>query len=137
MAFDLAISSLGDLIISGYRDLMGKSGQALIEQRMIIRLKIPRGSWVYDDDGSLGSQLYTLTSMTPTQAQAVAPAMVREALREMTEISVDDVRISFDVRSMTIIVYYHIVQTEGAGVQVGFEQVQELSFTIPLTGGNA
>ena len=58
MPFDLAISEHGDLVMSGSRDLAGISGSDQTGQRVQIRLRLHRGTWFYDEDGTLGSLLY-------------------------------------------------------------------------------
>src|SRR4051794_13029946 len=93
MPYDLLISENGDLVFSAIRDLQGIAGIGQINQRVRMRLKIPLGSWIYDDDGTLGSNLYTLSGVNPVEAQSRAEAYVREALRPMTEISVDSVEL--------------------------------------------
>lgn len=127
MAWDLAISENGDLIISGHRDLLGRSGQDLIEQRIRLRLSIRRGSWIYDTDGTLGSNLFQLINMPPDRAQQAARAFVNEALRGMNEIVVDDVDVTYDSHSVTLIVNYRMKD-----VNTGFIEPGELSLSIAL-----
>jgi hypothetical protein len=92
--FDLAINrETGDLIFSPHVDLLGSSGENLLKQRVFIRCKIPRGTWIYDEDGSLGSNLYKISrNLTPAQLGAAA-ALVREALSSMEDYSIDDVQV--------------------------------------------
>lgn len=130
--WDLAVAPNGDLIISGNRDIAGKSGTDLLEQRMILRLKMHRGEWTYDDNDSLGSQLYRLIGENPTRAQASAPAYVREALRDMTnEISIDDVQITIAARAMTLTISYSVLSDLGGGSE---QQAQIVDVTIPFGG---
>lgn len=131
--WDLAIASNGDLIISGSRDLAGKSGTDLLEQRMILRLKLHRGEWTYDDSDSLGSQLFRLIGENPIKAQAMAPAYVREALREMAnEISVDDVEVTYDqARSITLLISYTVLEDLAGDSE---QEAQQVEVTIPFGG---
>jgi hypothetical protein len=115
MSWDIAISPAGDLIFtpgdvvfSASADLSGISGVDLIEQRMLVRLKLQRGSWVYDEDGSFGSQLYKLASMTPQTAMVQADAYVREALRDISEIQIDEVAVSMNGSALILIISYQV-----------------------------
>lgn len=92
MAYDLALDANGDLVISGHRDLSGISGTHLTEQRMRIRLQIPRGTWLYDADKTLGSLLHRSIGGHPSQAYSL-PSVAREALRPMDDIQVGDVEV--------------------------------------------
>lgn len=89
--YDLAVSENGDLMFQANRDLLGVSGAALIEQRIRTRLKIPRGSWTYDDDKSLGSRLHIVLNHDVERAMTEIPVFVREALDEMEDITILDV----------------------------------------------
>jgi phage gp46-like protein len=133
VAWDLALAPNGDLIISGARDLAGKSGTDLLEQRMILRLKLHRGEWSYDDNDSFGSQLYRLIGENPVKAQAQAPAYVREALRPMeNEVLIDDVQVNFDdSRSITLTLLYQVLDDLGGDAE---QQAQEIEITIPFGG---
>lgn len=127
MAYDLALSENGDLIFSGNRDLQGASGTALIEQRMRLRLRMMRGQWQFDLDGRLGSRLYTLSGKSPEDAAAQAQMFVREALREMTEIEVDDVIVEVAGRGLEIHVQYHLANDEESST------VSDLNLDLSVT----
>lgn len=90
MAWDLAISDYGDLILAGNRDLAGVSGDDLTSQRITTRLLVHRGTWFYDSEGTFGSDLYQTVGKTPGQNLEI-DARVRDALRGMEDIVVDDV----------------------------------------------
>lgn len=95
MAWDLALDSLtGDLVFGPTLDLLGVSGPELDVQRIIVRTKIPRGSFVYDEDKTLGSNLH-LVSRNPNRVEE-ARSYIMEALAEADGISVDEVLISLD-----------------------------------------
>ena len=131
MPFDLLLSENGDLVFSATRDLQGIAGIGQVNQRIRTRLKIPRGSWIYDDDGTLGSQLYNLTITNPLEAQARAEAYVREALRPAEDISVDHVELEQDVRGFTVNVFYRLV---GESDEFSDAGIGPLTLTIPLGG---
>jgi phage baseplate assembly protein W len=128
--WDLAIADNGDLIISGHHDLLGRSGIDLLEQRMRLRLMVHRGSWVLDEPGTFGSNLRRLIGMSPQNAAQSAPALVREALREIDEINVDSVFVSPTETDLTIIVHYHIKET-GGGSAASPDEL-ELSISLPV-----
>lgn len=130
MSFDLAISEAGDLTFSPAADLSGISGTDLVEQRMLIRLKLVRGSWTYDDSNSLGSQLHKVMSVNPLAAPAQAEAYVREALRDMTDIEIDGVAARQDGRVLTLLIDYHMTSEL---LSLTTDQ-QQLEFAI-LPGG--
>ena len=130
--WDLALAPNGDLIISGSRDLAGKSGSDLLEQRMMLRLKLQRGSWTYDNNDSLGSQLNALIGENPIKATALAPAYVREALRDMqNEISIDDVQVTQQSRAITLTISYTVLSDLGGDSE---QNAQQLDVTIPFGG---
>jgi phage gp46-like protein len=126
VAYDLAISEHGDLVVSGNRDLAGISGIDLIEQRIRMRLRMRRGEWLYDANSTLGSNLHQLTSMKPDTIASAAQQYVREALRGMTEISLDDVQVQMTNRDMTLIVFYQIEDDESDESS----EIQELQVTL-------
>ncbi len=84
---DTAISS-GDFICDSKGYLIELSGYDELLQRILIRLTIKQGSFVYDT--SLGSRLYTLKP-TDINIKNRALSMIREALADVTEVIVDDV----------------------------------------------
>ena len=137
MSWDLALASSGDLVFtpgdlmfSPSADLQGISGTDQVEQRMITRLKIHRGSWTYDDDGSFGSQLFRLTSMTPQTATAQATAYIQEALRDITEIQVDEVRPVQIGSSLALIIDYHITEET-----ISMSDENERQLEVVISGG--
>lgn len=131
MPYDLLISENGDLVFSAIRDLQGIAGVGQVNQRIRTRLKIPLGTWTYDDDGTLGSNLYALSSANPLEAQTRAEAYVREALRPMTDINVDSVELIPETRGFTINVYYSLNDESEEYSDVDFSSLQ---MTIPLGG---
>src|SRR4029077_17204816 len=107
MSYDLAISEHGDLIMAGSRDLAGVSGIDLINQRIVVRLTIHRGTWFFDADGTLGSFLYRVLGQSPQSALEI-DSYVREALRPMTEISIEEVITEYreELKSLVVQVQY-------------------------------
>lgn len=71
------------IAISGIKELL---------QRVLIRLTVKKGSFIYDKD--LGSDLYTLKN-TNKDIKNQAIIMVKEALADMREIEVEDISIKF------------------------------------------
>lgn len=95
--WDLALEGeSGDLIFGPARDLLGATGDGLTRQRILIRCRVPRGAWEYDESGELGSKLATISRSPGPMQLADAPAMVREALAPMQDITIDDVQASLD-----------------------------------------
>lgn len=112
MAFDLALSDTNDLIFGPTRDLLGVTGVELDKQRIQVRCKIPRGSFIYDDDGQLGSNLILVPRNPGTMQLRVAESYVHEALDDMEGISVQSVDAS--------------VSEDGINVDVKFTQSGQL-----------
>lgn len=110
--YDLALSEHGDLVIAGNRDLAGISGIDLIEQRIRTRLKVYRGSWVYDEDQTFGSNLFQAVSLPPDQVEERINGYVREALQPMDDISVVDVGVVTTSHDATVFVSYQVVDDE-------------------------
>lgn len=129
--WDLALSTDGDLIVLSNGDIAGISGGDLIEQRMLIRLRVRRGSWIYDASGNFGSQLQRLIGMRPNEAKLTAQAYVNEALRDMTEIAVDTVDISMTANQISLVVNYRIVSDASSSRD---DVTNQLVVSIPVGG---
>lgn len=135
--WDLALSENGDLIFGAGRDLLGVDGTRLIEQRMVIRCKIPRGSWMLDDSKTLGSNLRNLLGRDGQDITGQVPIYIREALRPMSpEIEILDVAVEQVERSLLATISYQpgisaeetaapLLDTRGEGRQ---EAVVNLNF---------
>lgn len=135
MPYDLALSEYGDLMFSASRDLLGVSGQALVEQRIRIRLKIPKASWIYDDDRTLGSFLHQLGGTPLDQATEQATTLVREALRAMEDVIVDHVDVEKDGNTGRLTVFYNFSDTETIDTTNDADVLSaQLSFEIPEGG---
>ena len=99
---DTAISN-ADFLLDGRGRPVVISGMQEILQRVLIRLTIQKGSFIYDPD--LGSRLFTLKS-TRGDIKQQAINLVREALSPMTEVTVEDVvidRVGEENLSMKVI----------------------------------
>lgn len=138
MAYDLAIGPSNDLIFSANRDLLGVSGYPLYEQRIKTRLKIKRGSWVFDTDHTLGSRLDLALGRTTEQAMSEITAFVHEALADMDDIAVAGVGITTDpndTTGSTVIVrvgYVVALAGEEAPFSPPDEQLQEVQISFQL-----
>lgn len=97
MSFDLALDpNTGDFMFGPTHDLAGITGEKLASQRMTIRAKIPRGSFIYDQDGTLGSFLY-LISRNPSSSQLRdARSSLQEALADMDGVEINDINVNTD-----------------------------------------
>jgi len=130
--YDIAISNNGDLIMSASRDLAGITGTPLIEQRIRMRLRLHRGSWKYDFEQNLGSQLYTLAGTPAENASAYCDAYVREALADMEEITVVEVQTIPTTEDLTLIIVYDQNVTADDQVVPTDSQLEQLTVSIPV-----
>jgi hypothetical protein len=134
MAFDLAISPHGDLVISGARDLQGCTGSQLNKQRIAIRLRIPRGSWTYDLTGSLGSDLRNAINKPKDQASIEIPRTVGDALRPMVDVEITDVQVEeHEGNPLVTVGFVTIIPQEEIGI--GQSEISEPDLVqIPIGG---
>jgi len=111
VSWDIALDpDTGDFMFSPTRDLIGVSGPQLDTQRIIIRAKIPRGTFMYDSDGTLGSNLH-LVSRNPSPTQvADAKTYLLEALDDADGISVQS--IDMEVTDNQLIARVKFIPTE-------------------------
>jgi hypothetical protein len=116
LAYDLAISLEGDLVFSANGDLAGCSSDRLMRQRAMIRLKIPRGSWLFDENKDLGSDIYRYMGRSGPDLLAQVPMVVREALRPIIEMQILDVQASIaednDRQVEVLIAYTTVISPE-------------------------
>jgi|SRR5215467_2391557 len=134
--YDLAISPHGDLIMSGNRDLAGVSGVDLVNQRITIRLVSHRGTWFYDTDKTFGSDLYQTFGKSADSALDV-DARVREALRPMSDIDIQDIVWLYDedTKSLIVKVEYTVSdELDQASLDVP-SGVSGATVVIPIIGG--
>ena len=135
MSWDLALGPTNDLILSPSGDFLGVQGINLIEQRIRLRLKIRRGSWVYDTDGTLGSRIDSLLSKTSQQAISEVGAFVHEALDSMDDISVTNIEVepSDNGRTMVLLVgFVQNVDPDAAPFVPVDEQINETTIQFQL-----
>jgi len=91
MAWDLALGPTQDFIYGPNNDYLAITGINVIEQRIRTRLKIHRGTWIYDTDGTLGSRIDSVIGETYEKASSDVVMYVHEALNGMDDISVTKV----------------------------------------------
>lgn len=107
---DTAVSN-GDFLCNSKGTPINLAGYEELLQRVMIRLTVKKGSFVYDK--SLGSRLYTL-KVTDGNIKERALALVREALIEIPEVAVNDVKIALtnDKESLELTVILAVNNTE-------------------------
>lgn len=107
---DTAVSN-GDFLCNSKGTPINLGGYEELLQRVLIRLTVKKGSFVYDK--SLGSRLYTLKA-TDGNIKERALALVREALIENPEVAVNDVKIALtnDKESLELTVILVVNNTE-------------------------
>jgi hypothetical protein len=92
MSYDLALGPSNDLMFAANRDLLGVSGTAIYDQRIRTRLKIRRGTWVFDSEKKLGSRIDLVLGRSSDRAASEITAFVHEALADMSDIIVTGVQ---------------------------------------------
>jgi len=97
MAWDLGLDpATGDFIFGANRDLMGVSGEDLDRQRISVRVKIPLGTFAYDETELLGSRLHSALRLPMERGLAEIPKLIEEALAPMSDIQIRDVLVEMD-----------------------------------------
>jgi hypothetical protein len=132
VAFDLAISNEGDLIVSAAHDLQGVSGAPLIEQQIKMRLKLVRGAWFFDRENTLGSTLHTIIGKNFDTVEGQVEAQVRQALLPMTNIVVSRIRAEYTMSGSVLITVAYRLRIEG-NVD---DTENEVSVSLSSAGGN-
>lgn len=84
----------GDWVYTGHRDLMHSDGEDHIYQRIVTRLKIPRGEYIYDASGTLGSDLPEATRGLMDKTLPEVPTIIQEALAPMSDIRVNNIQLN-------------------------------------------
>lgn len=118
MSFDIKQNEItGDWEFDSRRDIAGAEGMGLVEQRIRRRLRVVRGSYIYDASGTLGSRLRSMLRMGIPAVSAGIEMLIREALSPMTDILVTDVIVNtfgdgtgvvLDPTSMQVKIAYQI-----------------------------
>lgn len=131
MSFDIAIDyGTGDLLMAPNQDIQGRTGPDVFEQRIRIRLKIQRGTWMFDPtDGELGSRLLELSRVSSARAVAEMEQYVREALEPMSDISVRDVTAKADPQTQKIVILD--ISYQPLADEADAETLQSISLTVP------
>lgn len=92
MPVDLEISALGDLVFTGGRDLSVVQATDVMKQRMMLRLRLPRGSYKYNR--SMGSELrLALNRPNRPEVREHAASYARAALVPMQDMSIQEIQI--------------------------------------------
>jgi phage gp46-like protein len=130
LSFDLAINyDTGDLLIAPNHDIQGRTGPDVFEQRIRIRLKIQRGTWLLDPSGELGSRILELSRVSSQRAVQEIEQYVREALEPMDDITVRDVTAKTDPETQKIIMLDISYQPHVG--EASDDTLQSISLTIP------
>jgi hypothetical protein len=138
MSWDFAIEPRsGDFIFSGSGDIMSVEAEALDSQRVGIRLRIHRGTFVYDEEDALGSNLHTALRYSVERAQNEIPAIVNEALEPMRDIKVMDVQVAISEDDPSQIATVVRFQKNLSAVDADEldDDIEELTVVVPLSGG--
>ncbi len=92
MAYDTYLNrATGDWYFSAAGDFLGVTGEEFDRQRIWIRAKIPRGSFIYDKSKTLGSTLYQIPR-NPSESQlAAAQSALFTALEGIVGIDVIEI----------------------------------------------
>jgi hypothetical protein len=132
MAYDTYLNRVtGDWAFSSHGDFLGVSGDEFDRQRIWVRAKIPRGTFTYDTEGTLGSELYRITrNPTQRQLEAAISAMFT-ALEGISGISVNDVQGEIDVPAQKISL--NVLYTKVGGIEES--EVFEFDLAQPLQQG--
>jgi hypothetical protein len=134
--WDLAISQHGDLVFSGGRDWQFVDGEQLMNQRIINRLRIKRGSWIFNRDSTLGSDLDSVLGRASSQQLDNIPHLVSDALDPIKdEINVQSVNVTTDeLGTVFVILSYSLIVPDLPDEIVDQAAVQLI---IPISGVTA
>ena len=133
MSWDLALSPYQDLIFSANRDLQYVDGVALVNQRIITRLQIIRGTWLFDDSATLGSRLDLVLAEDQVQGPPNIEGLVREALEPIRdEIEIENIDVSLKPLGQVLVTVDYIWLTPS--VAPFSQDLQRLAIVLP-TGG--
>lgn len=96
MAFDVRMNlATGDWEFNGLRDLAGVEAEQLIQQRVHVRLKVIRGTFMYDRTGTLGSRLVNLLNLDVPHGVEQIESIIREALAPMQDITITGITVNY------------------------------------------
>jgi hypothetical protein len=132
MPVDLEMSNLGDLVFGPSRDLKVVQKADLMTQRIMVRLKLPKGSFIFS--ATMGSDINALLRSTNTaEGQARAVSIVTQALRPMDDLRITSISVKQDpLNPKSIMVFI-----EGSAILSRSGQAKPTSFQaeIPVTQG--
>jgi phage gp46-like protein len=127
MPWDLQISNFSDLMFGPSRDWQPITGEELLKQRIILRLRMQRGSWILDDSGDLGSNLHFTLRMQQPVALEELDTLVTEALEPMSdEITVLDIEVKpseVDINAIDLLVTFQRVLPSETQTQIAASQI--------------
>lgn len=134
MPVDLAIDpNTRDLIVSPRGDFSLRTGNEVVRQRIINRLRIAAGEWHLDPtEGTLGSHMKDLMRMPTFQVETDAPRVIHEALEPMEDVNILDVQCAIDPkdsRKLNVALTFSVVEPEGT---TGDDET--LATNITITG---
>src|SRR5215467_14601646 len=98
---------------------------------------VNRGAWFYDPEGTFGSDLYQTLGKTPDQDLEI-DARVRDALRDMTDIIVEDVLWAYtdEAKAVTLqVVWTDNPSPEESTIQAESGFSSETTVVIPVVPG--
>lgn len=95
--YDIAVDhKTGDWVFAANADFQGVSGDQVVEQRILTRLRIIRGWELDPTNGALGSSLRNDLRLQRGRARRELPLAVREALTPMDDVRVQEVVVTDD-----------------------------------------
>jgi hypothetical protein len=98
MPWDIGLSQYGDLNFTAARDLLMVRSGDLVQQRMMLRLRLPKGSYMYNK--KLGSEMRSLLHVGNTaEQQARGASIVTQALRPMDDLTISSITVEPDARN--------------------------------------
>jgi phage gp46-like protein len=125
--WDLQISNFSDIVFGPSRDWQPITGEDLLKQRIMLRLRMQRGSWILDDTHDLGSNLHLSLRMQQPIALEELDTLVAEALEPMSdEITISDIEVKpseTDERAVDLLVKFRRVLPPEAQVAISPSQI--------------
>jgi phage gp46-like protein len=114
------------------------TGSELLAQRIMLRLRMRRGSWIFDDTKTLGSNLHFALRMDKPQALVDLDALILEALEPIS----DDVQITAtniresetDERAVELVVEFQRVLPPGQ-TETPIAESEALVIVLPVVTG--
>jgi hypothetical protein len=130
MMWDVALDEqTGDWLFSSNTDLQAVVGDQVVKQRIMTRLKMPRG-WILDQtNGSLGSSLRALVHLPRGRLLNELPLAVKEALEPMDDIEIKNVYIEEGIRQATVHLEYVTIDPT-ATTEVDNQIVESLALDV-------